>query len=79
MIMETIKLQTHIGADGILKVEMPIGARDVDCDVVIVYTIQDRNEREDWAAFIEATYGSLADDPIERPAPLPLEVRDEIE
>ena len=77
--METIKLQTHIGDDGILKVETPIGVHDVDCDVVIVYTIQDRREREDWAVFVEATYGSLADDPIERPAQLPLEVRDQIE
>jgi hypothetical protein len=38
-----------------------------------------QKEREDWEAFVNATYGSLADDPIERPEPLPLDVRDEIE
>ena len=75
--METIKLQTHVGEDGVLKVELPIGVRDVDCDVVIVYTVN--YEREDWEAFVNRTYGTLADDPIERPAQLPLEVRDEIE
>ena len=75
--METIKLQTHVGEDGVLKVELPIGVRGVDCDVVIVYTVN--YEREDWEAFVNRTYGTLADDPIERPAQLPLEVQDEIE
>lgn len=33
----------------------------------------------EWHAALLATYGILADDPIERPPQLPLEVRDEIE
>jgi hypothetical protein len=32
-----------------------------------------------WEQFIELTYGSLADDPIERNQPLQPDVRDEIE
>ena len=32
-----------------------------------------------WEQFIELTYGSLADDPIERNQPLFPDVRDEIE
>jgi len=32
-----------------------------------------------WEQFIDLTYGSLADDPIERNQPLILDVRDEIE
>lgn len=32
-----------------------------------------------WEQFIELTYGSLADDPIERNQPLYPDVRDEIE
>jgi hypothetical protein len=35
--------------------------------------------RQEWEAFINETYGSLADDPIERGPDLPLEIRDEIE
>lgn len=77
--METIKLMTRVGADGVLKVETPVGIRNVDCDVVIVYTVQPTNQWEDWAAFVDATYGSLADDPLVRPEPLPPDVRDEIE
>jgi hypothetical protein len=78
MIMETIKFKTHIGSDGILKLEMPIGASDVDADVVVIYTVQPTAVDEDWQTFINRTYGILADDPIERPTELSLDVRDDI-
>lgn len=78
--IETRKLQTYVGSDGILKLELPIGVQDVDCDVVIVYAVQPKTDTaEDWPSFVERMYGALADDPIERPAQLPLETRDEIE
>ncbi len=80
--METVKLRTHIGSDGLLKLEMPIGVKDVDAEVVLVYTLQARStvSRElDWETFVNENYGSLADDPIERPAELPFDIRDEIE
>lgn len=32
-----------------------------------------------WEQFIDLTYGSLADDPIERDQPLEPDIRDEIE
>lgn len=67
-------MQTYIGTDGILKVELLVGARDVDCDVVIVYTLHPAKLA--WEEFINQTYGS---DPIERPEQLPLEQRDPIE
>lgn len=36
-------------------------------------------KRMPWEQFIDSTYGSLADDPIERGEQPPIEVRDEIE
>lgn len=78
--METIRLKTRIGSDGVLKFEMPVGVANVDAEVVVVYTVQTAPEhKEDWADFVNATYGILADDPIERPADLPPDLRDEIE
>jgi hypothetical protein len=78
--METIKLRTHIGSDGLLKLEMPVGVENVDAEVVIIYNVQPKSdEEEDWIAFVNRNYGVLADDPIERPPELPLEIRDEIE
>jgi hypothetical protein len=84
--METIKLKTHVGDDGLLKLELPTGVTNRELEVLVIMQTLDeerieesQREREDWEAFVNATYGSLADDPIESPAPLPLDVRDEIE
>ncbi|MBK8136617.1 MAG: hypothetical protein IPK52_12380 [Chloroflexi bacterium] len=74
--METIRLTTHIGSDGVLKVETLVGVADVDADVVLIYSVQRPVPSDDWTAFVNATYGSLADDPIERPDELPMDVRD---
>ncbi len=76
--METIKLRTHIGSDGLLKFEMPVDASDVDADVVIVYTVRPKVAEEDWETFVNRMYGILADDPIERPTELSLDVRDDM-
>lgn len=64
--MATIRLTAHIGSDGVLKVETLVGVADVDADVVLIYSVQRPVPPDDWAAFVNATYGSLADDPIER-------------
>jgi hypothetical protein len=74
--MDTIQLSKQIGADGILKLEMLVGA-NVDCDITI--RVRPKLSQKEWRAFIEATAGSLADDPIERNQPLYPDVRDEIE
>jgi hypothetical protein len=36
-------------------------------------------QQTDWHTALRATYGILADDPIERPPQLPLEEREQIE
>jgi hypothetical protein len=74
--METFKIRTHVGKDGILKFEIPVGAIDVDYEVVI--NIQPSMTPEDWLQFIEETAGSLADDPIQRWPQGEHEIRDEI-
>jgi hypothetical protein len=78
-LMETLRFKTHIGSDGVLKIEAPVGIADVDAEVVLVYSVQRPIQDDDWAAFVNATYGILADDPIERPEELPADVRDWLE
>lgn len=79
--METIKLRTHIGDDGILTLELPpsLNNRVVEV-VVVVQAINDQAvDALGWPiGFFDRTYGALADDPIERPQQLPLEMRDEL-
>lgn len=78
--METFKLQTHIGTDGVLKVELPTAFSQREVEVLVVLNpLEIMPVAEDWAAFVNRMYGALADDPIERLPQLPLEERDPIE
>lgn len=33
--MDTIKLRSHVGPDGILKLEVPVGVKNIDLDVIV--------------------------------------------
>jgi hypothetical protein len=80
--METIKLQAQIDDDGLLKLELPTGLANRKLEVLIVMQPLDEHEVDElgWPiGFFDRTYGALADSPIERPAELPFDIRDEIE
>jgi hypothetical protein len=79
--METIKLKTHIGNDGVLTLQLPPDMANRELEVLIVMQPAEEDVDElGWpVGFFDRTYGALADDPIERPPHLPLEERDEIE
>jgi hypothetical protein len=66
--METIKVKTHVGSDGILKLELPVGFPNTELEVVVVVQSapaqSNQFDRAEWLAFIESTAGSLADNPI---------------
>lgn len=72
--MQTIKLDTRVGEDGILKLELPLEVSDTDLEVLVVVQ---RKEKRGWPpGYFERTAGSLADDPIERPSQGEYEKRD---
>lgn len=62
--MQTIKLDAHIGSDGKLKLELPLGFADEDVEVLVV--IQPKEKRNWPPGYFERTAGALADDPIKR-------------
>jgi hypothetical protein len=67
--MEIFKIRTHVGSDGVLKLELPVDATNRDLEVVVVVqpTETEAVDELGWPkGFFEETYGSLADDPIER-------------
>lgn len=41
--MQTIKLDAHVGSDGVLKLELPVGFGDEDVEVLVV--IQPKGKR----------------------------------
>jgi hypothetical protein len=80
--METIKLQAHVNDDGLLRLELPTGMANRKLEVLIVMQPLEDEEVDElgWpVGFFQRTYGALADDPIERPAELPPDARDEVE
>lgn len=77
--METVKVKAHIGSDGILKIKLPHGIRNVDADVEVSFLQVEKVDKEDWTTFVNRTYGILKDDPIERPRELPEDVREPFE
>jgi hypothetical protein len=78
--LETFKIQAHIGQDGLLKLEIPTRLKQHQVEVVLVLSpMSSAVAQEPWEDFVNRMYGALADDPIERPPQLPLETRDVIE
>ena len=73
--MQPIQFTAHVGDDGVLRFEVPVGA-NFDCDVVI--RVRRRLSPAEWRTFLEETAGSLSDDPIERAPQPPIEERDDI-
>jgi len=77
--MEAIKMRTQVDDAGLLTIQMPAEAQGVECEVIVLYEPRRKMSPQEWTAFVNETYGSLADDPIERGDDLPFEIRDEIE
>jgi hypothetical protein len=74
--MQTIRLDTRIGQDGILKLALPLDLADTDVEVLVVVQ---QVQRRSWpAGYFDRTAGSLQDDPLERPAQGEYEIRDEL-
>jgi hypothetical protein len=79
--METITVHSRGGADGLLKLQVPVNLTNTDLEVVlIVQPVTPASEARSWpAGFFEQTYGSLRDQPIMREAQGEYEARDELD
>lgn len=69
--MQSIKLRFHVGSDGILHLEIPVGITDKKIEVTVTYQQLEPSARPKtpeelgWPpGFFEQTYGSCQDDPI---------------
>jgi len=67
-IMKTLQFTTHIENNAQLHLTLPAEYADQDVELVMIIQPCKQNiEPQNWLAFINQTYGCLADDPLARP------------
>jgi hypothetical protein len=71
--MQSIKLRSQVGKDGMLHLNIPVGITDKELEVMVIYqplesTTQPKTPAElGWPpGFFEQTAGCLQDDPLVR-------------
>lgn len=80
--MQSIKIRSQVGADGVLKLEIPLGLAETDLEVMVVFqpiSAISEVEQLGWPAnFFESTFGSFRDEPLVRESEGNCEIRDEL-
>lgn len=80
--MKTITLKARSDENGVVRLEVPTDICEKDLEIVLVLQTIDDEPVDDMGypvGYFDETYGSLADDPIERNQPLYPDERDPIE
>jgi hypothetical protein len=83
--MDSIKIRSHVGKDGILHLDIPLRITDKQVEIMVIYQPietpkqQKTPEELGWPpGFFERTYGSCQDDPIVIDSEGDFEEREEI-
>ena len=64
--MKTIIVKSRIGADGVLKLKIPTGEKEVNVDVVVILQTAERSVKKWPKGFFSETYGCLKNGKIHR-------------
>ena len=81
--MHSIKLRSHVGSDGVLHLQVPVGVQNSDIEVmIIVQPIEPEKattpQDQGWPpGFFEQTFGSIPD--LERPPQGAPQIREPVE
>jgi hypothetical protein len=75
--MSNIVVDSVIGPDGTLHLDVPIGIENANQPVrVVIEAARKTMTRAEWGGFVRSMAGSITDPTFERPAQLPLEARE---
>ncbi|MEH2379871.1 MAG: hypothetical protein V7K27_13455 [Nostoc sp.] len=74
--MESIKLCSHVGADGILHLDIPSGIVSGDIEVEVIIKPISQSQKEWMPDFFEEVIGGWAGKPLERPEQGEFETRE---
>lgn len=82
--LKTITIRTRADQNGLIRLEIPTYHANQDVEIVLVMQslISESPQRDEMGypiGYFEATYGSFADEPLERDQPLDAELRDNLE
>ena len=83
--MQSIKVRSRVGADRMLHLQVPVGIKDIDLEVIVVFqhiapaTEPKKPEDLGWPpGFFETVIGSWEGEPLVRPDQLEYEMREEL-
>ena len=77
--MSNIVIESVIGPDGNLHLDVPIGIDNANQPVrVVIEAARKLMTRVEWGAFVRSLAGSITDSTFERPPQLPLETRESL-
>lgn len=80
--MDRIVIHSRVGADGVLRLNVPLGTEAADGDVEVTIdpvrtALQKTADQEEWTQFVLSTAGAWQGD-LERPEQGEYEERDEL-
>lgn len=76
--MQTFQLSAHVNKNSIVQLQLPPEFSDKTIDIVVVVQQNANSHKTAWQTFIDNTYGSFANDLLERPEQLAIESRLEL-
>jgi hypothetical protein len=77
--MGNIVIDSFIGPDGTLHLDVPVGIENANQLVrVVIEAVRKPMTRAEWEAFVRSMAGSITDPTFEGPPQLPLETRESL-
>lgn len=69
--MDSIKLNSHVGSDGILHLEVPVNIQNAELEVVVtiknISSVAEKTRKLNWSpGFLAKTAGAWQGEPLER-------------
>lgn len=76
--MESIKIRSHVGADGILHLDIPIEMANTEIEVTVTIQTVSPQQRGWMPGFFEEVIGGWVGEPLERPEQGEYETREHL-
>ncbi|UKO96237.1 hypothetical protein [Nostoc sp. UHCC 0870] len=76
--MESIKIRSHVGADGILHLDIPIEMANTEIEVTVTIQTVSPQQRGWMPVFFEEVIGGWVGEPLERPEQGEYETREHL-